>query len=102
MKAEDAFHLTEEARAREEAAKRQEVQHVLGRVYELIRQAANEGRSHTHIQFILPDQVAHDIAQSVFVDKEQEYWAVRLLKADGFTVERTDLTWKHKISWDQA
>ncbi len=102
MKAEDAFHLTEEARARDEAAKRQKVQHVLDRVYEIIRQAANEGRSHTRIQFILPDQVVHDIAQSVFVDEEQEYWTVRLLKADGFTVERTDLEWKHKISWDQA
>lgn len=101
MKAEDAFHLTEEARARDEAAKRQEVQPILDRVYELIRQAANEGQSHTHIQFAMHNVVINP-SQLVRADKEQQYWVVRLLKADGFAVELTDLIWKHKISWDQA
>lgn len=102
MKAEDALHLTEEARARDEATKRQEVQHILDRVYELIRKAANEGRSRAYVEFVKRDSAIHNLALVVRASAEQEYWVVRLLKADGFTVELTDLEWKHEISWDQA
>lgn len=102
MKAEEAFRMTEKAQARELEDRRKGLKPVLDLVYALIRLAASEGRAHTHVQFVKPNQVAHDTARSVFVDEAQEYWIVRLLKADGFTVERTDLSWKHKISWDQA
>lgn len=101
MKAEDALHITEEAQAREEAAKRQEVQPALDRVYAIIRRAAEEGRSHTHVQFT-EHNTGRDPNSTVVAPHDHQYWIVRLLRADGFVAEYTDLTWKIRISWDQA
>lgn len=103
MKAEEAFHMTEEAQTREMESKRNDLKPVLDRVYELIRLAANEGKSHVDIEFADGSRVLSDPAFTVRADREERYWVARILESDGFKLGRvSNSPHKGRISWDQA